>query len=159
MLIPIFAQSSDDLFSVEPFAPSTARPGTSSVVASATRSGDDTTGTFLSRHDVNYRIRPLDELVDNDATIDNGQDDEDVSEQDDMDRSSRTLNRSANNLDDDVQDPLRNEDAAQEGESDNEFAFHEAETESDSDDNQSTQDAQRSVQTGATAGSDTGEDR
>lgn len=38
------------------------------------------------------------------------------------------------------------------------FNFHEAETESDSDDNLSTQDAQRSVQTGATHGSDTGED-
>lgn len=36
------------------------------------------------------------------------------------------------------------------------FNFHEAETESDSDDNLSTQDAQRSVQTGATHGSDTG---
>lgn len=38
------------------------------------------------------------------------------------------------------------------------FNFHEAETESDSDDNLSTQDAQRSVQTGATHGSDTGDD-
>lgn len=37
------------------------------------------------------------------------------------------------------------------------FNFHEAETESDSDDNLSTQDAQRSVQTGATHGSDTGD--
>lgn len=51
---------------------------------------------------------------------------------------------------------MRNDEVIPEGESDNEF-FHEAETESDSDDNQSsTQDAQRSVQTGATAGSDTG---
>lgn len=38
------------------------------------------------------------------------------------------------------------------------FNFHEAETESDSDDNLSTQDNQRSVQTGATHGSDTGDD-
>lgn len=46
----------------------------------------------------------------------------------------------------------------QEGESDMDFNLYEAETESDSDDNLSTQDAQRSVQTGATHGSDTGED-
>lgn len=59
-----------------------------------------------------------------------------------------------NVLDEQLQDPLRNEENAQEAESDNEF-FHEAETESDSDDNQSA-DVQRSSVTtgGATAGSD-----
>lgn len=107
--------------------------------------------------DVNLMsIRPLDDTVDNDTAMDNGQDDEDASEQDDLPSERDRPNiRMPSNLDEDAQDPLRNEDAAQEGESDIEF-FHEAETESDSDDNQSTQDAQRSVQTGATAGSDTG---
>lgn len=76
-------------------------------------------------------------------------------------RDNRPSNRPGNNtghLEDEAQDPLRNEEVAAEAESDTEFNFHEAETESDSDDNQSTQDAQRSVQTGATAGSDTGEE-
>ena len=82
------------------------------------------------------------------------QGDGDISEQDDILDNSRVGNRAAGN-DEESSETLRNEDAQQEGESDNEF-FHEAETESDSDDNQSTQDAQRSVQTGATAGSDTG---
>lgn len=60
----------------------------------------------------------------------------------------------SNVLDEQLQDPLRNEENAQEAESDNEF-FHEAETESDSDDNQSA-DVQRSNVTtgGPTAGSD-----
>lgn len=92
-----------------------------------------------------------------------GQDDGEMSEQDELpERESRPSTRpgggnNSNNMEDEVQDPLRNEDVAQEAESDTEFNFHEVETESDSDDNQSTQDAQRSVQTGATAGSDTGE--
>lgn len=82
-----------------------------------------------------------------------------ASEQDDIiERESRPSNRAGNSADEGGQDPLRNEDVAQEGESDTEYNFHEAETESDSDDNQSTQDAQRSVQTGATAGSDTGDE-
>lgn len=89
-----------------------------------------------------------------------GQGDGETSEQDEIleREGGRVSNRAVNNTDEDGQDPLRNEDVAQEGESDTEFNFHEAETESDSDDNQSTQDAQRSVQTGATAGSDTGEE-
>lgn len=45
----------------------------------------------------------------------------------------------------------------QDDESDNDFAFNDAETESDSDDNQSNQEVQRSVQTGATVGSETGQ--
>lgn len=52
----------------------------------------------------------------------------------------------------------RNEEGIQDDESDNEYTFNEPETESDSDDNQSNQDAQRSVQTGATVGSETGLD-
>lgn len=149
--------SSDDLFSVEPFAPFAARPGATSTVVSSSRVPEDQATSFLSRHDVNYRLRPMDDNVDVDVAIDNGQDDEEISEQDDMpsDRD-RLIHRPVNNMDDEVQDPLRNDDAAREGESDNEFNLYEAETESDSDDNQSTQDAQRSVQTGATAGSDTG---
>lgn len=50
----------------------------------------------------------------------------------------------------------RNEEGMQDDESDNDFTFNDAETESDSDDNQSNQDAQRSAQTGATVGSETG---
>jgi E3 ubiquitin-protein ligase EDD1 len=81
-------------------------------------------------------------------------------------RSGRNLSENSNSggasgvgnlVEEEIQDPLRNEDMAQEGESDTESNFHEAETESDSDDGQSTQDAQRSVQTAATAGSDTGD--
>ena len=53
-------------------------------------------------------------------------------------------------------DTARNDEAMQDDESDNDFTFNDAETESDSDDNHSNQDAQRSVQTGATVGSETG---
>lgn len=108
------------------------------------------------RHTINnYRLRPLDDN-ENDAVNDSVADDEEVSEQDDVQSERDRHNSNRSNLDEDAQDALRNEDVVQEGESDTEY-FHEAETESDSDDNQSTQDAQRSVQTGATAGSDTGE--
>lgn len=92
----------------------------------------------------------------NDAIGDNAVDDEDASEQDDTQSERDRHNSTRSNLDDDAHEVLRNEEVVQEVESDTEY-FHEAETESDSDDNQSTQDAQRSVQTGATAGSDTGE--
>lgn len=57
----------------------------------------------------------------------------------------------------DIMDAARNDEAMQDDESDNDFTFNDAETESDSDDNQSNQDAQRSVQTGATVGSETGD--
>lgn len=50
----------------------------------------------------------------------------------------------------------RNDEGLQDDESDNDFTFNDAETESDSDDNQSNQDVQRSVQTGANVGSETG---
>ncbi|KAG4078397.1 hypothetical protein HA402_013107 [Bradysia odoriphaga] len=156
--------NSDDLFSVEPLTPSSVARNVANVPSSrqgykvynlGTRNVGDQASSFLSRID-RYRMRRLDEAAE-DAAIDNGQDDEDISEQDDISNERDRSNiRPSNNMDEDVPDPLRNEDAVMEGESDNEFNFHEAETESDSDDNQSTQDAQRSVQTGATAGSDTG---
>lgn len=60
------------------------------------------------------------------------------------------------NQDEDILEASRNEEGIQDDESDNEYTFNEPETESDSDDNQSNQDAQRSVQTGATVGSETG---
>ncbi|EAT42542.1 AAEL005930-PA [Aedes aegypti] len=123
--------STDDLFSVEPLAPPTNR--TANIVD---------IGGGSSRGDVIESERSSN------------------SEQPPPRRSSsiRAVSNSVpiNASEEESQDPLRNEEAAQ-GESDTEFNFHEAETESDSDDNQSTQDAQRSVQTGATAGSDTGE--
>lgn len=58
--------------------------------------------------------------------------------------------------DEDILEPGRNDEVMQDDESDNDFTFNDAETDSDSDDNQSNQDAQRSVQTGATVGSETG---
>lgn len=101
-------------------------------------------------------MRQLEENIDHEAAVDGVADDEEISEQDDANSERDRLNSTRSNMDEDAQDSIRNEEAAQEGESDNEF-FHEAETESDSDDNHSAQDAQRSAQTGATAGSDTGE--
>lgn len=143
-------QSADDLFSVEPLAPQALRDGQLDGRAGA-RGNDDQSSGFLSRLDVNYRLRQLDDTIDNDAAADNAGDDEEVSEQDDAVSERDRHNSTRSNIDDDGQD---HQEVVQEGESDNEF-FHEAESESDSDDNQSTQDAQRSVQTGATAGSDT----
>lgn len=64
-----------------------------------------------------------------------------------------------NNLsshDDDMIENQRNDEGLQDDESDNDFTFNDAETESDSDDNQSNQDVQRSVQAGANVGSETG---
>lgn len=141
------------MFSVEPLAPSTSRDGNGDDrLSHSRRSGRQSPG-FLSRLDASYR--QLDDN-ENDAVGDNVVDDEEVSEQDDVQSERDRHNSNRSNLDEDAQDALRNEEVVQEGESDTEY-FHEAETESDSDDNQSTQDAQRSVQTGATAGSDTGE--
>lgn len=114
---------------------------------------DETAASFLSRHDIGFRLRNMEADTD-DGAMDNGQDEEDASEQDDPmpaehqrggDRLLLNHQRS-NNMDD------------EEIESDMDFNFQEVETESDSDDNLSTQDAQRSVQTGATHGSDTGDD-
>lgn len=134
--------NADDLFSVEPMAPSSAREHSQSESAAEGNATDDAD----ARGDDNYvarirvRLRDVEENNDADAAIRGDGDDGEASEQEENEPQ-------ANNQD------ARNQDA--EGESDNEFTFNEAETESDSDDNQSTQDAQRSVQTGATAGSDT----
>lgn len=143
-------QSADDLFSVEPLAPSALRDASGEGRGSA-RGADDQLPGFL---DDNYRLRQIDDAIDNDAVAGNAGDDEEASEQDEAPSERDRHNSTRSNLDEEASDALR--EVAQEGESDNEF-FHEAETESDSDDNQSTQDAERSVQTGATAGSDTGD--
>lgn len=75
------------------------------------RNVGDQASSFLSRID-RYRMRRLDEAAE-DATIDNGQDDEDISEQDDISNERDRSNiRPSNNMDEDVPDPLRNEDAA-----------------------------------------------
>uniref|UniRef100_A0A336LUN3 HECT-type E3 ubiquitin transferase n=1 Tax=Culicoides sonorensis TaxID=179676 RepID=A0A336LUN3_CULSO len=141
--------NADELFSVEPLAPSnrtsgllTAQESTSAASVDAERNSDP---DYISR--IRVRLREVDENNDNDAAI---QDDGETSEHEEQD------NNQSNAQQDDANDQLRNEDAVVENESDTEFNFNEAETDSDSDDNQSTQDAQRSVQTGATAGSDTG---
>ena len=55
--------------------------------------------------------RRLEDVAENEATIDNGQDDEDISEQDDMPNERDRSNRPSNIMDEDVPDPLRNEDA------------------------------------------------
>ncbi len=69
----------------------------------------DQASSFLSRID-RYRMRRLDEAAE-DAAIDNGQDDEDISEQDDIPNERDRSNIRPSNMDDDVPDPLRNEDA------------------------------------------------
>ncbi|XP_055611780.1 E3 ubiquitin-protein ligase hyd-like isoform X2 [Uranotaenia lowii] len=160
--------STDDLFSVEPLAPPTNRTTTIADIVTGSSRGEgieterSSNSGFMSR--INLRLRDIEDNNDTDAMV---QDDGETSEQEEMSereqppprRSSGARTNSnpvaINASEEESQDPLRNEEAAQ-GESDTEFNFHEAETESDSDDNQSTQDAQRSVQTGATAGSDTG---
>ncbi|XP_055677415.1 E3 ubiquitin-protein ligase hyd isoform X5 [Lutzomyia longipalpis] len=153
-LSPSSTDSSDDVFSVEPLAPPTARHSSAMSASTAvSRIDSEQQPGYMSR--INVRLRDIDDQNDGDAI---GQDDGEISEQDEvMERDSRSNVRPNNaNMEEEAQDALvRNEEAVQEGESDNEFNFAEAETESDSDDNQSTQDAQRSVQTGATAGSDT----
>lgn len=202
--------NADDLFSVEPLAPSSTNPSSllsrgshvsnllninnngvgleSGIVGDGNRqqssrlvdSARNSAAGFISR--INVRLE-IEEPNDTDGSnMGVGPDDGDISEQEELveqatirQNNRNTIVVSGNNsvvnvgsgnngggnngsaMDDDVQDPLRNDDVQQEGESDTEFNFQEAETESDSDDNQSTQDAQRSVQTGATAGSDTGE--
>jgi len=76
----------------------------------------------------------------------------------DASESEEVINREANshNQDDELIENQRNEDGMQDDESDNDFTFNDAETESDSDDNQSNQEVQRSVQAGATVGSENG---
>lgn len=80
------------------------------VYSLGTRNVSDQASSFLSRID-RYRMRRLDDAAE-DVTIDNGQDDEDISEQDDMpNERDRSNIRPSNNMDEDVPDPLRNEDA------------------------------------------------
>jgi len=143
----------DDLFSVEPLAPASRQSTIVDAVASRIDS-ESTEGGFLSR--ISSALR---NELDNDADA-MVHDDGDISEQDDsqsvIHSRQNISNNNNNNVVDDVAEDQIGQGDGHEAESDNEFNFHEAETESDSDDNQSTQDAGRSVQTGATAGSDTG---
>lgn len=144
----------DDLFSVEPLAPASRQ--STLVDAVVSRIDEVSDGGFLSR--ISSALRnELDDANDPDAMV---QDDGDISEQDDpqlvIHSRQNMSNNNNNNVVDDVADDQLGQGDGHEAESDNEFNFQEAETESDSDDNQSTQDAGRSVQTGATAGSDTG---
>lgn len=146
----------DDLFSVEPLAPASRHSSLQDAVVSRIDPEASESG-FLAR--ISSALRnDLDDTNDPDAII---HDDGDISEQDDSQsvihsRQNISNNNNNNNAVDDAVDDQIGQDGGQEAESDNEFNFQEAETESDSDDNQSTQDAGRSVQTGATAGSDTG---
>lgn len=145
----------DDLFSVEPLAPTSRQSSLQDAVSSRIDTEASESG-FLAR--ISSALRnDLDDTNDPDAMV---QDDGDVSEHDEAQsviHSRQNLsNNNNNNLADDAVDDQMGQDGGHEAESDNEFNFQEAETESDSDDNQSTQDAGRSVQTGATAGSDTG---
>ncbi|XP_075147167.1 E3 ubiquitin-protein ligase hyd isoform X2 [Haematobia irritans] len=128
--------NSDDLFSVEPLAPSSVAEAvieTNTAHENAVESG----GSF--NFQPNYGMDSI-------AL-------RDVSE------SEENSNRenAVNNQDEDILDSGRNDEGIQDDESDTEYTFNEPETESDSDDNQSNQDAQRSVQTGATVGSETDE--
>lgn len=76
----------------------------------------------------------------------------------DPSESEEIPNRESNlsSHEDDLIENQRNEEGMQDDESDNDFTFNDAETESDSDDNQSNQDTQRNVQPGAAVGSETG---
>lgn len=112
--------NSDDLFSVEPLTPSSVARNATNAPASrqgykvynlGPRNVGDQASSFLSRID-RYRMRRLDDAAENDATIDNGQDDEDISEQDDIpNERDRSNIRPSNNMDEDAPDPLRSEDA------------------------------------------------
>uniref|UniRef100_W8BVH1 HECT-type E3 ubiquitin transferase n=1 Tax=Ceratitis capitata TaxID=7213 RepID=W8BVH1_CERCA len=127
--------TSDDLFSVEPLAPSST---TDTLAEPELNSEHPAT--------VGYTIQP-------NFSIDN------IDVLRDAHESEETINRGNSNhgQEEDVMDSGRNEEIIQDDESDNDFPFNDPETESDSDDNQSNQDAQRSVQTGATVGSETDE--
>lgn len=115
-----FCKNSDDLFSVEPLTPSSVARNAANAPVSrqgykvynlGPRNVGDQASSFLSRID-RYRMRRLDDAAENDAAIDNGQDDEDISEQDDIpNERDRSNIRPSNNMDEDVPDPLRNEDA------------------------------------------------
>ncbi|KAL9891475.1 E3 ubiquitin-protein ligase hyd isoform X1 [Glossina fuscipes] len=127
-------ENSDDLFSVEPLAPSLATE-TAIETSSVNEAVNDSTSAFNFQS--NYGI---DGIALRHAS-----------------ESEEPPNRETgtHNQDEDLLETSRNEEGIQDDESDNEYTFNEPETESDSDDNQSNQDAQRSVQTGATVGSET----
>ncbi|XP_030371392.1 E3 ubiquitin-protein ligase hyd isoform X3 [Scaptodrosophila lebanonensis] len=128
--------NSDDLFSVEPLAPSNIESSSEQIVTHDS-THDQSSGFSIQQ---NYEVVPMDAL-------------RDTSESEEV--TIREGN--SHSQDDDLIENQRNEDGMPEDESDNDFTFNDAETESDSDDNQSNQDAQRSVQTGATVGSETDE--
>ncbi|XP_016930962.4 E3 ubiquitin-protein ligase hyd [Drosophila suzukii] len=125
--------NSDDLFSVDPLAPSNVESSSEQILGHD--SGNDQSPSFNIQQ--NYDVVAMETI-------------RDASE------SEEVINREANshNQDDELIENQRNEDGMQDDESDNDFTFNDAETESDSDDNQSNQEVQRSVQTGATVGSE-----
>ncbi|XP_034475601.1 E3 ubiquitin-protein ligase hyd [Drosophila innubila] len=125
--------NSDDLFSVEPLAPTNVESTSEHIVHDAINVQNS---SFSVQQ--NYDVVAMDTL-------------RDPSESEEI--PNRESNLSSH--DDDLIENQRNEEGMQDDESDNDFTFNDAETESDSDDNQSNQDAQRSVQTGATVGSET----
>lgn len=144
----------DDLFSVEPLAPASRTSSLQDAVSS--RIGTESAeGGFLAH--ISSALRAdLDDTNDHDAMVHDDGDVSELEEQSVIHSRQNLSNNNNNNVADDAVDDQMGQDGGHEAESDNEFNFQEAETESDSDDNQSTQDAGRSVQTGATAGSDTG---
>ncbi|XP_059219991.1 E3 ubiquitin-protein ligase hyd isoform X2 [Stomoxys calcitrans] len=128
--------NSDDLFSVDPLAPSSVAEAIidTNTIHEAT---SESAGAF--NFQPSYGIDSI-------ALRDVSENEENANRE-----------NSANNQDEDILESGRNDEGIQDDESDNEYTFNEPETESDSDDNQSNQDAQRSVQTGATVGSETDE--
>ncbi|XP_017473114.1 PREDICTED: E3 ubiquitin-protein ligase hyd isoform X1 [Rhagoletis zephyria] len=127
--------SSDDLFSVEPLAPSTTTETLTDPVSNHDGNLNPTSGYNIQS---NFSIDNIEVLRD-------------------AQESEEANTRDNSNLgqEEDILDSARHDEVIQDDESDNDFPFNDPETESDSDDNQSNQDAQRSVQTGATVGSET----
>ncbi|XP_037950085.1 E3 ubiquitin-protein ligase hyd isoform X2 [Teleopsis dalmanni] len=127
--------NSDELFSVEPLAPTSANEVIVEPVTGHESSRDEASGFNIQS---NYSIDGIEGL-------------REISENEEI----PTRDNNTHSQDEDVLETTRNDEGVQDDESDNDFTFNDAETESDSDDNQSNQDAQRSVQTGATVGSET----
>ncbi|XP_062127292.1 E3 ubiquitin-protein ligase hyd [Drosophila sulfurigaster albostrigata] len=125
--------NSDDLFTVEPLAPSNIEINSEQIVHDAINAQNS---NFSGQQ--NYDIVAIDTL-------------RDPSESEEIPNRENNLS----SHDEDLIESQRNEEAMQDDESDNDFTFNDAETESDSDDNQSNQDAQRSGQAGTTVGSET----
>ncbi|XP_046991563.1 E3 ubiquitin-protein ligase UBR5 [Schistocerca americana] len=156
---------SEELFSVEPLAPHTgfiAGPGRtlSSNISGTTRAGETARPMGLVSNSPRVRTVGGIELMDDTDTVEGlvAEDgDGEGSEQEDAGDRPVGVPVPGEPMESEVSD-LVGADNQGDGESDNELDLL-AETESDSDDNHSNQDAasaQRSVQTGATAGSDTG---